>query len=106
MAAPFAGAHRTPARVDENQLKTCRPAYSGFFEPAWEPIMSGNFESMVNEMVRWNTTPEVIERTPAAEAPETILEDEDELDSEDTTSSWPSGRSDSMGEKKGRPRAA
>jgi hypothetical protein len=68
--------------------------------------MSGNFESMVAEMVRWNTTPELTERTPAGEAPETILEDEDEVDSEDETSSWPSSRrSDSIGQKKGRPGA-
>jgi hypothetical protein len=67
--------------------------------------MSSNFESMVNEMVRWTTTPEVGARTPVAEAPETILEDEDELDSEDEISSWPgSGHSDSAGQTKGRNR--
>jgi hypothetical protein len=67
--------------------------------------MSSNFESMVNEMVRWNTTPELMERTPAAEVPETVLEDADELDLEVETSPWPSGRSDCAGQKKGRPGA-
>jgi hypothetical protein len=68
--------------------------------------MSSNFESMVNEMVRWNTTPEVTERTPVAEVPETVLDDEDELDSEEEIAPWPSsGRADSIGPKKGRPGA-
>lgn len=65
----------------------------------------GTFESMINEMVRWNATPAVKERTPAAEAPETVLEDEDddddELDSEDGISAWPSsGGSNSVNQKK------
>jgi hypothetical protein len=95
-------ARRTRQEIDEQQSKTCRPAYSGSFEPGREPVMSGSFESMVNEMVRWNTKPEGMERTPTAEAPETILEDEDELDSEDEITPWPSsGRSDSSGQKKG-----
>jgi hypothetical protein len=95
-----------PARIDEDQFKTCPPEYSGSFEPAREPIMRSNFESMVNEMLLWNTTPEVMEMTPAAEVPETVLEDADELDLEVEISPWPSGRSDSAGQKKGRPGAA
>jgi hypothetical protein len=69
--------------------------------------MSSNFESMVNEMVRWNATPEVKAKTPAADTSETILEDEDEDedDLEDETSPWPgSDRSDSTDQQKGRPR--
>jgi hypothetical protein len=65
--------------------------------------MSGNFESMVNEMVRWNATPEV-KVTPADETSESENEnedeDEDEDDLEDETSPWPSsGRSGSTGPK-------
>jgi hypothetical protein len=68
--------------------------------------MSGNFESMVNEMARWNTTAEVMERTPAAEEPETVQDDEDELDAEVEITPWPSsGRSGSTGQKRGRPGA-
>jgi hypothetical protein len=101
----FSAGATPPTRIDENQSKKCRPAYSESFEPGMEPIMGGNFESMVNEMVRWNTTPEIMERTPAAEAPETILDDGDEFDPEDEITPWPcSGRSDSTGEKNDRPR--
>jgi hypothetical protein len=64
--------------------------------------MSGPFESMVNEMARWNTKPEVTETAPAAEAPESeLMEDVDELDSEEELAPWPSSsRSDPMWRKK------
>jgi hypothetical protein len=68
--------------------------------------MGSNFESMVKEMARWHTTPEASERMPAGEPPETVEEDEAELDSEDEMSPWPSsGRPDSTAQKKGRPGA-
>lgn len=75
--------------------------------------MSSSFESMVNEMVRWSTTPESKAKQPEDASVESLLDDDeldldDELDTEDDeVSPWPSsGRSSSPLHKKAGPGAA
>lgn len=69
--------------------------------------MSSSFESMVNEMVRWSTTPESKPKQANDEPVDALLDDDeldldDELDTEDDeVSPWPSsGRSNSLLHKK------